>query len=68
MTTIDERVSRLEGAFQQFDLRLEQIEARMERLEARIDGLYRMMMAMAFILATGALAVAGAIVTLAFRI
>ena len=72
MTTIEERVSRLEGAFEQLVQRLDRIEARLDRLEAkidtRIDGLYRMMVTMMLVMITGGIAIAGAIVTLAFRI
>ena len=72
MTTMEERVGRLEGAFQQFDQRLERIEvrldrieARMDQLEARLDGMFRTMM---IIMATGAIAIAGAIFILALRV
>ena len=72
MTTIEERVSRLEGAFEQLVTRLDRIEARIDRLEARIDRLeakidaqFRTMMA---VMVTGGIAISGAIITLALRI
>ena len=79
MATMEERVSRLEGAFEQLDqrlgdiyARLDRIDARIDRLEAkidaRLDSLHRMMVAMMAVMATGGIAIAGAIVTLALRI
>ena len=76
---MEERVSRLEGAYEQLDQRLgdiyavlNRIDTRIDRLEAkmdaRIDSLYRMMVTMMLVMVTGGIAVAGAIVTLAFRI
>ena len=68
MATLQERVSRLEGAYEQLDQRLGDIQASLNRLDARIDGLFRMMIAMMAVMATGGIAIAGAIVTLALRI
>ena len=67
MTTIEERVSRLEGAFEQLVQRLDRIEARLDRIEARIDGLYRMMVMMMLVMATGGIATFVAIFILAVR-
>ena len=100
MTTMEERVGRLEGAFQQFDQRLGDIQARLERIETRMDNLETSMNARIdqmgaridnlrttmdarmealearvnaqfrtamIIMSTGGIAIAGAIVTLAFR-
>ena len=79
MATMEERVSRLEGAYEQLDQRLgdiqaslNRIDARIDRLEGRIDGridgLFRMMIATMAVMATGGIAIAGAIITLALRI
>ena len=68
MATLQERVSRLEGAYEQLDQWLGDIQASLNRLDARIDGLFRMMIAMMAVMATGGIAIAGAIVTLAVRI
>ena len=79
MATMEERVSRLEGAYEQVDQRLgdiqatlnrldgriERLEARMDRLDARIDAQFRTMMV---VMATSGIPVAGAIFTLALRI
>ena len=68
MATLQGRVSRLEGAYEQLDQRLGDIQASLNGLDARIDGLFRMMIAMMAVMATGGIAIAGAIVTLALRI
>ena len=65
MATMQERVSRLEGAFEQLDRRLGDIQASVHRHEAKTDAQFRT--TMAAIISIG-LAGAGAIVTLAFRI
>ena len=61
MTTLEERVSRLEGAYEQLDQRLGDIQTSLNRIDARIN-------ALTIAMATGGIAIAGAIVTLAFRI
>ena len=72
-------MSRLEGAYEQVDQRLgdiqaslSRIDARIDRLEAkidaRLDSLHRMMVTMMLVMATGGIAIAGAIITLALRI
>ena len=61
MTTLEERVSRLEGAYEQLDQRLGDIQTSLNRIDARINALTIAMI-------TGGIAIAGAIVTLAFRI
>ncbi len=72
MATMEQRVSRLEGAFEQFDQRLARIEARLDHLEARIDRLEArldsMFRTMIIVMSTGGIAIAGAIITLALRI
>ena len=90
MTTLEERVSRLEGAYEQLDQRLGDIQASLHalntrinaldakldalgaRLDERIDTLEAQMNAqfrtLVVVMATGGIAIAGAIVTLAFRI
>ena len=60
-----ERVSRLEGAYEQVDQRLGDIQASLHRLEAKMDAMFRTMIV---VMATGGIAIAGAIVTLALRI
>ena len=65
MATMEERVSRLEGAYEQVDQRLGDIQAALHRLEAKGDAQFRTTMA---VMATGGIAVAGAIFTLALRI
>ena len=72
MATMEERVSRLEGAYEQLDQRLgdiqaslQRIDARIDRLEAKVDAQFRTMMA---VMVTGGIAIAGAIITLALRI
>ena len=67
-----ERVSRLEGAYEQVDQRLGDIQAALNRIDARFDRLGAKMDAMfrtmIVVMATGGIAIAGAIVTLALRI
>ena len=65
MATIQARVSRLEGAFEQLDQRLGDLQAAVHRHEAKTDAQFRTTMAMTI---TIGIAIAGAIVTLAFRI
>ena len=83
MATMEQRVSRLEGAYEQVDQRLGDIQAalnrideridrlegkvdaRLDRLEAKMDAMFRTMIV---VMATGGIAIAGAIVTLALRI
>ncbi len=76
MATMEERVSRLERAFEQLDQRLgdmqaridrldAKVDARLDRLEAKVDAMFRTMIV---VMATGGIAIAGAIVTLALRI
>jgi hypothetical protein len=65
MATMEERVSRLEGAYEQVDQRLGDIQAALHRHEAKTDAQFRTTMA---VMATGGIAIAGAIVTLALRI
>ncbi len=83
MTTMEERVSRLEGAYEQVDRRLGDLTAAVDRVEARLDALRTDMDAKfdalrremtarfnALIAVIGAvgIAVAGGIVFLALRI
>ena len=65
MATMEQRVSRLEGAYEQVDQRLGEIQAALNRLEAKTDAQFRTIMA---VMATGGIAIAGAIITLALRI
>ena len=65
MATMEERVSRLEGAYEQLDQRLGDIQASLVRLEAKVDAQFRTTMA---VMVTGGIAIAGAIITLALRI
>ena len=65
MVTMEERVSRLEGAYEQLDQRLGDLQASLNRLETKVDGQFRTLMA---VMVTGGIAIAGAIVTLALRI
>ena len=79
MMAMEERVSRLEGAYEQVDRRLGDLSASMERLEARLDAMDTRLDAMGArldakfntligVMATMGIAVAGGIVLLALRI
>ncbi len=72
MMAMEERVSRLEGAYEQVDRRLGDLTASMERLEARLDAMGARLDAkfntLIGVIATMGIAVAGGIVLLALRI
>lgn len=83
MTTMEERVSRLEGAYEQVDSRLGDLSETVTRLDAKFDALrsdmdakfdaFRSEMNAKFntliiVMATGAVGVTGALITIAFRI
>ena len=79
MTTLPDRVSRLEGAYEQVDRRLGDLtesvtglRTEVGALDSKINGLRREIDAkintLIIVIATGGVAIAGAIVTLAFRI
>ena len=65
MATMEQRVSRLEGAYEQVDQRLGDIQASLRRLEAKTDAQFRTIMA---VMTTGGIAIAAAIIALALRI
>ena len=71
-TAMEERVSRLEGAYEQVDRRLGDLTDSITRLEAQFDGFRSEINAkfntLIIVMATGGIAIAGAIVTLALRI
>jgi hypothetical protein len=83
MTTMEERVSRLEGAYEQVDRRLGDLTEAITRLDVKIDALrsgvdakldaLRSEMNAKFntliiVMATGAVGITGALITIAFRI
>jgi chromosome segregation ATPase len=83
MTTMEERVSRLEGAYEQVDRRLGDLTEAITRLDVKIDALrsdvdakfdaVRSEMSAKFntliiVMATGAVGITGALITIAFRI
>ena len=83
MTTMEERASRLEGAYEQVDRRLGDLTEAITRLDIKIDGLrndvdakfdaVRSEMSAKFntliiVMATGAVGITGALITIAFRI
>ena len=83
MTTMEERVSRLEGAYEQVDRRLGDLTETITRLDVKIDALrsdvdakfdaLRSEMNAKFntliiVMATGAVGITGALITIAFRI
>ena len=72
MTTMEERVSRLEGAYEQVDRRLGDLTEATTRLDVKIDTLRSEVNAkfntLIIVMATGAVGVTGALITIAFRI
>ena len=83
MTTMEERASRLEGAYEQVDRRLGDLTEVITRLDVKIDALRNDMDAkfdavrsemnakfntLIIVMATGAVGVTGALITIAFRI
>ena len=83
MMTMEERVSRLEGAYEQVDRRLGDLTEAITRLDVKIDALrsdvdakfdaVRSEMSAKFntliiVMATGAVGITGALITIAFRI
>ena len=83
MTTMEERVSRLEGAYEQVDRRLGDLTEAITRLDVKIDALRNDMDAkfdalrsemsakfntLIIVMATGAVGITGALITIAFRI
>ena len=71
MATSEERISRLEGSYEQVDKRLGDLTASFDRLSNDLNALRADMNAkfntLIIVMATGGVAVAGAIITLAFR-
>ena len=72
MTTIPDRVSRLEGAYEQIDKRLGDLNesiidlrSELRALDGKIDSKIN---ALIIVMVTGGVGIAGAILTLAFRI
>lgn len=72
MSTLEERVSRLEGAYEQVDRRLgdlnesiNELRAQLRATDAKIDSKIN---ALIIVMVTGGVALTGAILTLAFRI
>ena len=72
MTTMEERVSRLEGAYEQLDQRLGDLTGAVRGLDARVDALRHEMNTkfntFMVVMATAGVAMAGAILTLALRL
>ncbi len=83
MTTMEERASRLEGAYEQVDRRRGDLTEAITRLDVKIDALRNDMDAkfdavrsemsakcntLIIVMATGAVGVTGALITIAFRI
>ena len=83
MATMEERVSRLEGAYEQVDSRLGDLSETVTRLDAKFDGLRNDMDSkfdaflsemnakfntLIIVMATGAVGITGALITIAFRI
>ena len=83
MTTMEERASRLEGAYEQVDRRLGDLTEAITRLDVKIDALRNDMDAkfdavrsemsakfntLIIVMATGAVGITGALITIAFRI
>ena len=83
MTTMEERASRLEGAYEQVDRRLGDLTEAITRLDVKIDALRSDMDAkfdaarsemsakfntLIIVMATGAVGITGALITIAFRI
>ncbi len=62
---MEERVSRLEGAYEQVNERLGDMNATLGRLEARMEARMNAMMA---VMITGFIAIGGGIVAIAFRL
>ncbi len=65
MTTMEERVSRLEGAYEQVDRRLGDLTAAVEGLRSEMNARFNALIA---VIGTVGIAVAGGIVFLALRI
>ena len=64
MTTLEERISNLEGSFGQLDKRVGDLTESVNQLRADMNSKFNTLI---IVMATGGVAVAGAIVTLAFR-
>lgn len=64
MTTLEERISNLEGSFGQLDKRVGDLTDAVNQLRADMNSKFNTLI---IVMATGGVAVAGAIVTLAFR-
>jgi len=64
MTTLEERISNLEGSFGQLDKRVGDLTDSVNQLRADMNSKFNTLI---IVMATGGVAVAGAIVTLAFR-
>ena len=64
MTTLEERISNLEGSYEQVDRRLGDLTDSVNQLRADVNAKFN---ALIIVIATGGIAVAGAIVTLALR-
>ena len=64
MTTLEERIGNLEGSFGQLDKRVGDLTDSVNQLRADMNSKFNTLI---IVMATGGVAVAGAIVTLAFR-
>lgn len=64
MATSDERISNLEGSFIRVDKRLDDLTDSVNQLRSDVNAKFNTLI---IVMATGGVAVAGAIVTLAFR-
>ncbi len=64
MTTLEERISNLEGSFGQLDTRVGDLTDSVNQLRADVNSKFNTLIV---VMATGGVAVAGAIITLAFR-
>ena len=64
MATMEERVSRLEGAYEQVDQRLRDLTEAVRRLDAKFDSKFNTLIV---VMATVGVAMVGAIFTLALR-
>lgn len=64
MTTLEERISNLEGSFGQLDKRVGGLTDSVNQLRADVNSKFNTLIV---VMATGGVAVAGAIITLAFK-
>ena len=64
MTTLEERISNLEGSFGQLDKRVGDLTDSVNQLRADVNSKFNTLIV---VMATGGVAVAGAIITLAFK-